>query len=799
MSAGSKLVPGALAPEHESELVKGSAIAPKVVAARGYETETTKAQLKRLGFSNSQGGIGPWLMIPMYGPGDTIPATVQVKPTQPRPGANGKPVKYESPRGAGVVLDVNPLAQGSLPDATVPLWITEGVKKGDAIVSAGGTAISLTGVWGWKMGSLPHESWATVALDGRDVYLAFDSDALDKTGVWDALSALEKFLTKRKANVKIITLPKLHGHAKTGIDDYLASGATLKEAQQHVGPLPPRPAETRPGMAYRLEDGDTVELTNFTARIIKEILVDDGQKTTREFLIRAETIRGTFEFQIPEDEFLQMDWHIRHIGATAIIYAFPGAKDRTREAIQLESANVETITAYRHTGWRLIDGKHHYLVSNGAINEDGLRTDLLVDLGMGDRFGSIALPDAAKSKADQRLAIERSYALVHPKTGVMPLRLYAATFRATLGEVPYAIWVYGRTGAGKSTLATLLQAHWGRGHEEHKPLASWVDTDNALEEIGFRLKDMAMLVDDWRPKGRMRHREEARVDRVVRSQANASGRSRMTRTLDLRQGRDVRAAILSTGESIPQHEPSLVARLLQVELSDDRPDITERFKRMTLLQGYARRGDLAQAMTEWLMWLAPRLDEVRKKHAELMEKARDIFKANRAHARMTQMDADLYAFAQIFFGWLMSHGVILPPEYPDLLKALEEELARQGQTQEELVKEYDQTNSLVNALRVALRNDQARIDGLTSELSGLGDWIGWVEGNILYISSSSLKAMLEKVMGHAPSTQAVVKSIKDGGYYAGVTSAQDSNTIAKKYEGRAHRVIPVKETLLDEE
>lgn len=788
-----------LSDDHLSELKDESGIDEKVIQARGYETETTKATLRRLGFSSGQGGEGPWLKIPMYGPGSGAPDTVQIKPATPRPGKSGKPVKYESPRGAGVVLDVNPEMQGKLSDATQPLWITEGVKKGDAIASRGEAAVSLTGVWGWKMGSLPHEDWGTIALDGREVYLAFDSDALDKASVWDALDALVTWLERRKAKPNVVMLPKLKGLGKTGIDDYLAAGHSLDDARQYVvKSLPTRPDEDRPGMTYRLDTGDVVELTNFTARIVKEFIIDDGVEEKREFKIRAETAQGTHEFRLPAEDFNSMEWPTTHIGATAIIYAFPGAKDKTREAILLESSNVDTETVYRHTGWRKINGENHYLHAEGAIASTGLVTDVSVDLGLGGRFQDIKIPDPPALKTEKKRVLENSFALAATATGVMPLRAYLSTFRATLGGVPYAVWIYGRTGAGKSTIATLLQSHWGKAHEEHRPLASWEDTENALEEVGFRLKDMILLVDDWRPKGRYRDREERKADRVIRSQANAVGRARMTRSLKIREGRDVRATIVSTGEDLPTGEPSLTARLLQVALSDTQKETTERFKRMTLLQGYGRRGDLAKAMGVWLTWLAPRLEDVRAAHAAGVEKARDLFSATRTHARMTMMDADLYAFAQLFFSFLKSQGVMSDTDVKDYLTLLEQELKDQSLTQEELVREHAEASTILDAIRVGVRNDEARIEGMTDVVSGLGDWIGWKEGSIIYLSLTSLKPVLKRIIGYAPASRVIIKAIEDAKLVADHASSQERNVIVKRYEGKAVRVLPCTDSLLDE-
>ena len=63
--------------------------------------------------------------------------------------------------------------------------VTEGVRKVDAIVSKGMTAIALLGVWNWRGtnqqgGKTALADWEAVALNGRPVYLCFDSDVMTK-------------------------------------------------------------------------------------------------------------------------------------------------------------------------------------------------------------------------------------------------------------------------------------------------------------------------------------------------------------------------------------------------------------------------------------------------------------------------------------------------------------------------------------------------------------------------------------------------------------------------------------------
>jgi hypothetical protein len=146
----------------------------------------------------------------------------------PRPDTRGRPRKYEAPRGAKLTLDTHPFARDALGDAGVPLWITEGQKKGDAALSAGAACVVvLHGVWAWKKYAIP--AWEVITLRDRAVYLAFDSDARTNPKVQQALRRLRAFLASRGAHVRIIHLDPCPDGRKMGLDDALAAGITLTE------------------------------------------------------------------------------------------------------------------------------------------------------------------------------------------------------------------------------------------------------------------------------------------------------------------------------------------------------------------------------------------------------------------------------------------------------------------------------------------------------------------------------------------------------------------------------------------
>lgn len=216
-----------LSPEHVRQLQDDSGIDPDVIKARGYETVTEAKRLAALGFTKPQRRV-PGILVPTYSPDGAVVAH-QFKPDKPRKDKKkNRPVKYETPKGGRVWVNVPPGAAAALPETAVPLWITEGAKKADAAVTAGLCCVSLQGVDCWRSGDGPLPEWEAVALDGRQVFVAFDSDAMTKDEVKTALDSLTSFLLGRGALVAWVLLPETKdaidgSTAKVGLDDWLVA------------------------------------------------------------------------------------------------------------------------------------------------------------------------------------------------------------------------------------------------------------------------------------------------------------------------------------------------------------------------------------------------------------------------------------------------------------------------------------------------------------------------------------------------------------------------------------------------
>ena len=151
-----------LLPQHR-KLIEASEISEKVVCDRGYYSETVKAELAKLGFSNVQRNV-PALVVPIWAL-DGQGTLHQIRPDHPR-SSRGKVVTYETPSGSNLVIDVPPSVRDKVLTGTEPLFITEGIRKADAAVSHGLTCIGLLGVYGWKQ---QDDFWHSIPLSQRVV------------------------------------------------------------------------------------------------------------------------------------------------------------------------------------------------------------------------------------------------------------------------------------------------------------------------------------------------------------------------------------------------------------------------------------------------------------------------------------------------------------------------------------------------------------------------------------------------------------------------------------------------------
>jgi hypothetical protein len=147
--------------------------------------------------------------------------------------------RYAQPEGTLNDVYLPPLLERSweeiFDDAETTIYITEGELKAAAGCAVGLATVGLGGVDVWKsskrgLAMLP--SLAKVKWDGRQVVIAFDSDAAVNPDVVRAQRQLATELLNRGALPGVASLPPAKDGAKQGLDDFLvARGA---ESLEHL-------------------------------------------------------------------------------------------------------------------------------------------------------------------------------------------------------------------------------------------------------------------------------------------------------------------------------------------------------------------------------------------------------------------------------------------------------------------------------------------------------------------------------------------------------------------------------------
>jgi hypothetical protein len=200
-----------LRPEH-CDLLHASGIRPAVALARGYASS-------KLG-----------LDIPIW---DARGQQMWVQTRLDNPRKRSR--RYRNGRGAHAVLDVCPYMRRMLFERERTLYVVESPRKADAGVSRG---LACVAVQGAHMVCTDAAEWNHIGVDGRDVVIVFDGDAMLKPDVRASERRLWEFLTELGARVRVAVLP----HAM-GLDDYLASGRSVDDlAAQVTGYSEARPS-----------------------------------------------------------------------------------------------------------------------------------------------------------------------------------------------------------------------------------------------------------------------------------------------------------------------------------------------------------------------------------------------------------------------------------------------------------------------------------------------------------------------------------------------------------------------------
>jgi hypothetical protein len=161
-----------------------------------------------------------------------------------------------------------------------PLIITEGEKKAARVTKGGIPTIGLGGVWSFQ-NAAKNESLLPalhgVEWEGREVFIIYDSDAVDKIQIQQAEYRLARRLLTVGAQVYIARLPHGEAGAKRGLDDFvqdfgiealqeLCAKTEAFEDSEALHLMSTEVAYVKdPGIVYVIETGQLVAPADFKA------------------------------------------------------------------------------------------------------------------------------------------------------------------------------------------------------------------------------------------------------------------------------------------------------------------------------------------------------------------------------------------------------------------------------------------------------------------------------------------------------------------------------------------------------
>jgi putative DNA primase/helicase len=507
---------------------------------------------------------------------------VSVKPDSPRKNAEGKIIKYESPRGMGnqqlfvprisvraglaiatklgaaLAEEYRRRVELLAPDAAdLEFWdwylehdgfiiITEGAKKACSLVSAGYPAIALNGIWGWgtnekdMFGEVERgdfgESLKILNLDlepflnDREVILAFDRDDNPLT-VKKVEAAKQRFFQEIEDRVDGVTDLKWKGHK--GIDDLIAAKGVkaLDKAYAKRSELA-LPVAKNVHFTSSIEDG-LVKVTNMSKEyignhLIAIAIIDNPDEDGAALLLEFKTFKGTIRRWTMLRAFLAGDASSILEGLFSRGYVFK----REQRGLLLDylyslGADIaQTYTVTDSSGWV---GKSFVLPHKTYGNENL-------------KFRDVDPSPEAITEIEGTLQGWKDNVAARCAGNSRLILAIGSSFAASL--LPIAdvesggFHLVGSTSQGKTTILSVAASVTGL-----KTVSSWRTTDNALEG-GLAASNHLCL-----PLDELNQADPRKVGAIVYMLGNGIGKGRSTKDGTNRKPKVWLTLVLSSGET----------------------------------------------------------------------------------------------------------------------------------------------------------------------------------------------------------------------------------------------------------
>lgn len=535
-----------------------------------------------------------------------------------------------------------------------------------------------------------------------------------------------------------------------------------KEALRQLALQIPEYEETDEGIFGNNKVGDAVrrvQLTNFHAHIVRDVLEDDGDERHRIYEIVVRLGSTVSRVSVSATDYASMDWVDRELGARNRVMPGAGNRERTADAIKFLSTDIVETTRYSHIGWREIGGQQVYLNGNGAIGSNGLVPGIETSLQGSLRNYELPAPPPLEDVA-KIVPLVLAFHEIAPQHITIPL--LASLGRTLLGAPDFSVFLAGKTGTLKTALAAVIQQFFGAGMDRDHLPSNWSSTSNSIESLGHAAKDAILVVDDFAP-GVSAHdmqRLNRDADRVFRGAGNRSGRGRLRSDGSPRPEKPFRSMVIATGEALPSGH-SVRARLLALELTEGMVNKTA----LNDCQTAASEGMYAKFLSALLCWMAQDFTTLTTRFkADKATKISETKAGNGKHGRSVGMLADLVLGWELLLKFCLHTKGIDQDQFSQLMRDGEMAINQAIALQHSHHKDADPVEQYIELIKTALTSREAHLtnmkDGTPGEQALSVGWsrdstatgprahgsrIGWLDGNSVYLDPGAALQVVQKL------------------------------------------------------
>ncbi len=157
----------------------------------------------------------------------------------------------------------------------------------------------------------------------------------------------------------------------------------------------------------------------------------------------------------------------------------------------------------------------------------------------------------------------------------------------------FGLWLTGLTGAGKSFVAKLFMSFFGDFPVSSGRFATWSSTPNYLQRQGYFFRDSLFLIDDYKPEVIQHYN----IVRILQTYADGTARGRLKSDATTNTSRPIRGFLVCTGEDVPEHSASAMARNIVIKLPQREKDLVRGDRCI------AECGKYAGVTADFIRWL----------------------------------------------------------------------------------------------------------------------------------------------------------------------------------------------------